>query len=191
MNINTISEVPAEARAVTCRRCKTPQILDRTAEHLGLAVDENTGHTSPVLVCPACDTQGTSAHGGFLSSARVRVDSQLPGDLSAAWSALPHALWDHGVEALDLTGRDLLVIGALWRRQSGSAYASPGYADIARMAGLSIPTAKRSVADLKARGLLIVTPQFDARGQASNRYDLTPLWKALAAITADHDAATA
>ena|GEM_PF-4785300 len=130
------------------------------------------------LLCEFCEADEPGAGYGFVAIRRPAVADLLPEPLASAYTPLPHALWDHG-HRLGLDKNAKLVIGALWRHQYGKPQAYPGVDLLAVETGLGEKTVRLTTSALSRRGLLIVER---VGKKATNRYDLTPLWEALAAL---------
>lgn len=133
------------------------------------------GDLGDPLTCYGCDGVG------FIPRRRDRIADKFPGDLGVQFTAVPRALLEPR-NGLTLSANEILVVIALESfRWGGRDVVFPSQELIAKMTRLSRRTVQRALDGLIAEGFIGV--RHDRRGgrYGRNEYDLSPLWKQLAA----------
>lgn len=133
--------------------------------------------------CPGCGCEGFIPH----RRSDHKIADRFPDQLGQAFVPVVHELLEHGGD-FGVKAKHRMVIVALERhRFRADDVVWPSIERIANLAGLSPATASRAIADLVDRGLLTRESGRDrgvAGRYASTTYDLSPLWKAIAAVAA-------
>lgn len=165
--VRRLDEVSSDTVALECPRCRTRV----SRAHWDLFGDP--------LMCSECMESG-------LIPRRAGVCDRFPEEIVAPFTPLPEALMDHAA-ALGLGSRELLVIWALERhRRTTGDLVFPSIGRLAALTQLGERTVKRSLRQLVELGYVarIAARRSRTARIASNRYDLTPLWEAIAAEAA-------
>lgn len=153
--------------ALECHRCHT--------RYAGAGL-------SDILVCEElrCSACGT---GGLIPHRTSSLAERFPAPLDRNYTPIPNALTRHR-DALGLGSNDLLVILALEQhRWAAGDEVFPSRSTIAELTGLSVRSVDRTLHGLVEAKLITKRPRYNSNaGQASNSYDLAPLWVAVAAL---------
>ncbi len=129
------------------------------------------------LACPSCGT------GGLIPHRQSKLHERFPAAIAQPFTPLPEALMDHRAE-LGIGPNELLVIIALERhRRLMGDLVFPSQERIAGLTGLSVSSTARAIKRLRSKKLVSCSRpgiRGGAGGRGHVRYDLDPLWVALA-----------